>query len=212
MKALEDWVVAIHSAFARVYAVPITVLLLAVFISAVPCQARQDGAGGDEGVAGSVVIHAAPEAVFQAIKKSRYKEPQRRHVVSSTGNEVLLEESFISLPFVGDARCLYKEVEVANQRIDYRIVSSNQFKRFNGCWKLSPAEGGKSTLLELTSDVEMHLKVPFGKQLTRAHAKRDVIRRLTDIKESVEGAGAIQTGHCHRRYPARTAAAQQPAL
>jgi hypothetical protein len=55
-----------------------------------------------------------------------------------------------------------------------------------GAWELEPVDGGRSTRLKLSSYVEAYLKVPFSKQLTALGTKRDIKRRLQNIKQSVE--------------------------
>ncbi len=135
---------------------------------------------------GSIVVNAAPGQVFQAIKQSRYQEPDRRKVVSSDSNSAVLEEWFKGLPIIGDATCRYIETEKHNQRIDYKILSSDKFKAFDGAWELEPINEGRATKLKLSSYVEPNLKVPFAKQLAAHNTRRDIKRRLTNIKQSVE--------------------------
>lgn len=141
----------------------------------------------DGGFTGSVLVRGTPQEVFTAIQDSRSSE--RRKVLSISGNSVLLEEKFSDLPVIGQARCRYREVEVPHQRIDYQIVDSKQFKRFDGKWELCPVSGGKATMLKLTSCVDTYLKVPFSKRITDHGNKKDISRRLSDIKTRVEGAG-----------------------
>lgn len=141
----------------------------------------------DGGFTGSVLVRGTPQEVFTAIQDSRSSD--RRKVLSVSGNSVLLEEKFNDLPVIGQARCRYREVEVPHQRIDYQIVDSKQFKRFDGKWELCPISGGKATMLKLTSCVDTYLKVPFSKRITDHGNKKDISRRLSDIKTRVERAG-----------------------
>lgn len=138
----------------------------------------------DIGYTGSIVVNGTPERVFGAIKESRHTD--KRKVLSSKGNSVLLEETFFKLPIIGDAKCKYREIEVPHKRIDYEIVHSKQFKKFEGKWELCPVNGGKATLVKLTSIVEAYLKVPFARQLTDHNTKKDIKRRLVDIRKRVE--------------------------
>ena len=75
------------------------------------------------GYTGSIVVKGSPAVVFAAIQNSRNSE--RRKVVSSCGNCVVLEEKFASLPIIGAASCKYKEIEVPHKRIDYKIVETS---------------------------------------------------------------------------------------
>jgi len=150
----------------------------------VQAQCFEDDPAG--GVTGTITIKACPRLVFEAIQNSRYSDPSRR-VVSSEGNTVILEEKFPGLPIIGRAKCLYREVEVPNQRIDYSIIESEQFKAFNGAWELNPSHDGKTTTLRLTSRCDTFVTVPFKRQLQNAGTRKDIKRRLTAIKSAVEG-------------------------
>lgn len=142
------------------------------------------------GVTGTIMIKACPRLVFEAIQNSRYSDPDRR-VVSSEGNTVVLEEKFPGLPIIGRAKCLYREVEVPNQRIDYSIIESSQFRAFNGAWELNPSKDGKMTTLKLTSRCDTFVTVPFKRQIQNAGTRKDIKRRLTAIKNAVEGSAAL---------------------
>jgi len=164
---------------------PVALLLAALnFTSEAKAQSVCSTESG--ALTGSILIDASPSIVFDAIKKSRYQEPDRRKVLSIQGNRVLLEESFATLPIIGAATCRYEEVEVKNKRIDYSIVASRQFRKFEGAWELEPKENGSSTLLKLTSQVDTFITVPFKKQITHASTRKDIRRRLNNIKHSIE--------------------------
>jgi hypothetical protein len=124
--------------------------------------------------------------VFDAIKKSRYQEPARRKVVTADQKSCVLEENFKGLPVIGDVVCRYKEIEYGTQRIEYQILASDKFKAFDGAWELEPVQEGKATRLKLSSHVEPQLRVPFAKQITAMGTKKDIKRRLSHIKDSVE--------------------------
>lgn len=139
-----------------------------------------------DAISGSIVVNACPSLVFDAIKKSRYQEPARRKVVTSDQTSCVLEENFKGLPVLGDVVCRYKEVEVGIRRIEYQILTSDKFKAFDGAWELEPVQEGKATLIKLYSHVEPHIRVPFAKQITAMGTKKDIQRRLSHIKDSVE--------------------------
>lgn len=140
----------------------------------------------NEAITGSVVVNACPNVVFEAIKKSRYQDPGRRKVVQSDDKSAVLEESFKGLPILGDVNCRYKEVEYGQKRIEYQILTSDKFKSFDGAWELEPVQEGKATLLKLSSHVESQIRVPFAKQITAVGTRKDIRRRLHNIKDSVE--------------------------
>lgn len=139
-----------------------------------------------DAISGSIVVNATPTAVFNAIKKSRYQEPARRRVVTADTTSCVLEENFKGVPVLGDVVCRYKEIEVGVQRIEYQILTSDKFKAFDGAWELEPVQEGKATRLKLSSHVEPQMHVPFAKQLTAMGTKKDIKRRLSHIKDSVE--------------------------
>lgn len=175
------------SPFNRVRVVPVLVLtFLLSFLAAAPGFADCHRCHPDAQSL-TIVVNASPHQVFQAIKQSRYQEPERRKVIESDSSSAILEESFKNLPIIGDAMCRYKEIEVDNQRIDYQILSSDKFKQFIGAWELEPINNGTATRLKLSSYVEAHLKVPFWKQISAMGTKKDIRRRLNNIKQSVEG-------------------------
>ena len=166
--------------------IPYLVLVTFLTFSSLPAARAECRRLHEDAQSLSIVVNGSPHQVFQAIKQSRYQEPGRRKVVASDSSSAILEESFKNLPIVGDAICRYKETEILNERIDYQIMNSDKFKAFDGAWELEPLDGGKATRLKLSSYVESYLKVPFWKQLTAMNTKRDIKRRLNNIKQNVE--------------------------
>lgn len=172
----------------------------AVFLSTVTVASAQSICKSNHhkgGYTGSIVVKGSPAEVFAAIKNSRNSD--RRKIVSSCGNSVVLEEKFAALPIIGAASCKYKEVEVPHKRIDYSIVHSKQFKQFEGKWELIPVRDGKSTEVRLTSRVEAYIKVPFSKRITDHSTKRDIKRRLIDIKCRVESSSKRKISFAKRQ-------------
>ncbi|MBX3074476.1 SRPBCC family protein [Candidatus Obscuribacterales bacterium] len=170
--------------FARVkFAVVLCSVLTAISQSRAEADNFQPHA---DAISGSIVVNATPTAVFNAIKKSRYQEPARRRVVTADTTSCVLEENFKGVPVLGDVVCRYKEIEVGVQRIEYQILTSDKFKAFDGAWELEPVQEGKATRLKLSSHVEPQMHVPFAKQLTAMGTKKDIKRRLSHIKDSVE--------------------------
>ena len=168
----------------------VSTLYLVAAISTVSGAQAQEFSIGAKGITGSIVINSPPGAVFDAIKDSRYQDPRRRQVLQTQGNEVLLQENFMTIPVLGKATCCYKEVELPPSSIEYSLVKSAHFKKFEGKWELKPMHGGQSTLLKLTSDVDTFVAVPFKQQITAASTKKDIARRLKNIKIIVENHSA----------------------
>lgn len=158
-------------------------------VSAVGClvsPAMASGHAQDDSVFSKVVVSATPQAVYDAIRLQRQMDPARK-LVSYHGTEAMIDENFSGLPVIGQAKCLYKEVETSPGRVEYFLVSSDKFKRFEGCWTLTPCEGGKKTELRLSSYLETGVHVPFARQITNNSVKKDVLRRLGRVKVLAEG-------------------------
>lgn len=134
----------------------------------------------------SLIVKAKPYAVWEAIRGQRRKDKEHRKLISYHDNEATIEEQFPSLPIVGAATCLYKEYEVPLQRIDYRMVSSNQFKQFEGSWVLTPVDDGNNTLVNLSSRLDPGLRVPFWKEITKAATTKHIKERLSSVRHDAE--------------------------
>ena len=115
----------------------------------------------------------------------RQVDPARK-LVSYSGAEAVIDEDFSGLPVIGKAKCLYKEVETSPGRVEFFLVSSDKFKRFEGCWTLTPLDGGRKTALKLSSYLETGVHIPFARQITNCSVKKDVQRRLSRVKTLAE--------------------------
>src|SRR5262249_19896299 len=100
----------------------------------------------------STVIDAPCEIVWQALQQLRTLDSGRRKQISYENGEAVIEEAFLALPIVGEARCKYKECETPTSEIKYSLISSDKFKIFEGSWMLTP-EGDGKTKVRLTADV-----------------------------------------------------------
>lgn len=149
-------------------------------------------------VHGSIVVNADPESVWEIIKLTRSNNPERRKVVKSLDNEVILEEKFDGLPVIGKAMCTYKEVDTPCKRIDYALIQSDRFRAFEGTWELSPANNGKHTLVHLSTYLETGVNVPFAREITNHSVAKDIKRRLGDVKSQAEG--TVSNSHHHRHH------------
>lgn len=135
---------------------------------------------------GHLVVNATPREVYDSIIKLRLESENKIREVESKGNHCLIEEKFDNLPIIGKAYCVYKEVYTPYKLIEYSMVNSDKFKAFEGRWNISPANGGKHTMLTLTSFIDVDIKVPFAKQLTKIQTMSGVKRRLKAVKELSE--------------------------
>ena len=161
--------------------------LIALAITALVSPAMAAGNIQNESVFSTVMVSASPQAVYDAIKMQRQVDPARK-LVSYIGAEAVIDENFSGLPVIGNAKCLYKEVESSPDRVEFYLVSSDKFKRFEGCWTLTPMEGGRKTELKLSSYLETGVHVPFARQITNCGVRKDVLRRLDRVKNLAEAA------------------------
>jgi hypothetical protein len=170
------------------------VSLLWLTIAALVSPAMAAGNTHQDSVFSSVTVSASPKTVYDAIKMQRMVDPARK-LVSYAGAEAMIDENFSGLPVIGSAKCLYKEVESSPERVEYFLVQSDKFKRFEGCWTLTPVEGGRKTELKLSSYLETGVHVPFARQITNCSVKKDVLRRLGRVKVLAEASCTEITLH-----------------
>lgn len=147
-------------------------------------QANEEPAG--RGSFSSCVVNAKPEIVYNSIIKLREDSADTVKTLSHEGNECLIEETFDSLPIIGEAKCVYKEVYTPHKKIEYYMIRSAKFKAFEGKWMLHPTDDGEGTKLSLSSFVDVDLPVPFAKQLTSMTTMKGVKRRLKEVKANSE--------------------------
>lgn len=162
---------------ANLVGLALTILAIVVTPLAPAAQAR-----AHKPVEATMVIKAPPEEVFQLIQESRIKEPHRRKLISHENGVAVIEEKFDDLPIIGKTTCTYKEVETPGKKIEFTMVNSDKLKSFEGVWDLSPLDGGKATLVKLSSFSEPKLNVPFAREIACNSALKDVHRRLNNLK------------------------------
>lgn len=140
----------------------------------------------EKGVHSSIIIEASPKVVFEAIQHSRVLEPMRRKLVSHKENVAVIDEHFDDLPVIGSAACTYKEIEIPYSRIDFTLVDSQKLKTFEGSWELTPLKDGECTEVRLRTFSEPKIWMPFAKEASGPSIMKDIRRRLTTLKASVE--------------------------
>lgn len=132
-------------------------------------------------------ISAAPHVVWETVHEERKTDPDLAYskVLESKGNNSLLEQKFQLIPVVGTSVCVMKNSEVPGHRIDYSLVKSDRFKALEGTWIVSAVPDG-STILELSSYIDMGLPVPRG--MLEAVAGKKLASRLQNIRKMAEQA------------------------
>jgi hypothetical protein len=129
-----------------------------------------------------IIVKASPEEVYNAIIQLREDSQDSVKQLSHDANSCLLEETFPGLPFIGQVKCVYKEVYTPNKRIEYSLVRSDRFKAFEGCWLIRPTADGMATRLSLSSYVDVDFIIPFLKQITHVQTSIAVKERLQEVK------------------------------
>jgi hypothetical protein len=178
--------------------VSLVVAVLAFVIASSSVEAKSDtqgstpkvgGAGAESTQRGScheIVINATPEAVYKAIIQLREDSQDSVKQLSREANGYLLEETFPGLPFVGEVKCVYREVYTPFSCIEYSLVRSDRFRAFEGRWLIKPTEDGSATRLSLSSYVDVDIAIPFVKQITKVQTSGAVKERLQEVKKTCE--------------------------
>ncbi len=133
-----------------------------------------------------LVVNAPPKQVYESIIKLRLESNNKIREVENKGSTCLIEEKFDNLPVIGKAFCVYKETYIPYKIIEYSMVNSDKFKAFEGRWNIAPTNNGSHTMLTLTTYIDVDIKVPFAKQLTKIQTMSGVKRRLKAVKELSE--------------------------
>lgn len=156
-----------------------------------PCLA--DNIRNGDYVKESIIVKASPQEVFQFIQHLRNSDNKCRKLVSYHKGKAILEEHFLGLPLVGNATCVYQEVEVPFSRIDYSLISSDKFRNFDGHWYIEPVADSHKTKVELTSCIiDANIRVPFWRDISKLATIRHVRKRLSAIQELANGLHSSQ--------------------
>jgi hypothetical protein len=144
-----------------------------------------------DGVKAGILVHANPKFVYQSIRNQRVDDPGDAKELSRVDDEIVVEETFCKLPVIGSAICTYKETYLPYSAVDYKLVSSNRFKSFEGSWTLRPENGGIDTFVQLSAFIDTGLNLPFARQITNFATMRDVKERLIFVKHTAERAAKL---------------------
>lgn len=137
-----------------------------------------------ESCSASMVVNAPLQTVWDALRTERTNDPKHRRVISASGGDFVVEETFEHLPVVGDAVCTYKEHEIPMSKLQYQMISSDKLKTFEGVWELSPA-GNNQTNLKLSSRTDTGIDMPFSRNITRNATIKYISKKLADIQNIV---------------------------
>jgi hypothetical protein len=149
-------------------------------------EAAETKGSGKADAESSVLIKASPRTVWKAIKLQRTQDPEIAfsRVLEDNGENSLLEQKFSNIPFLGSVTAVTKQHVQVNKHIDYSLVRSDKFKALEGAWDLTPVNGGRETMLNLRSHLD--IGIPFSGMFIRATAQKKLNRRLGQVKEIAE--------------------------
>jgi hypothetical protein len=145
----------------------------------------------NKAVTESLKIDATPQAVFQAIQGYRTSSFHHRKLLSYDGKSALVDEQLEGVPVLGSVHCTWVEKEVPYQRIDYTMLKSDKFVSGSGSYVIL-AHGSDSVTLELSSEVDSGVRIPFAKEIGSMAARKDMKLRLQQIKRLSETAKIAQ--------------------
>ena len=132
----------------------------------------------------SIVIKAPPEAVWSSMLEQRKHDPELKYSkVLAVGRPSTVEQKYVFPSLFGTATCVINLVEHPGQRIDYKLVSSEDFKTWEGSWIITPGPNGE-TKLELSSFIE--LDAPIPRRILNMMVETKLKRNLAVVKNLAE--------------------------
>ena len=134
-------------------------------------------------VAAHITIDAPVDVVWRTVHIERDAAPNLIYnkLVKSDNNESVFEQKWNVIPFVSRTTCVMDEKDFPEERIEFKLLKSDQFKTMDGAWVFTPTNEGKSTLLELTARLE--LRRTSSKTLVKLIARRKMTQRLEHVKK-----------------------------
>jgi hypothetical protein len=157
----------------------------AVLIISMAFADAQPSLAKDQAVISTILINAAPQVVWSAIKDPRSGEAFHRRIVSSNIKGAVVEEKFAGIPVLGETTCLIsEETEVPFKEIDFSLLRSDKLKQFKGSWTLLSSADGRQTNITLTTFCDSG--IPFSRDITNATISKNQRLRLEDLKELAE--------------------------
>jgi hypothetical protein len=159
---------------------------LALLSSFAPQSQAAERPSGKADATASILINATPRTVWKAIHVERTQNPEVEYskIVEDNGNVKMLEQKFTNIPIFGSVTAVTRQVEETNKHIDYSLVKSDKFKALEGAWDLTPVNGGRQTMLQLQSHVD--IGVPFSGIFIKSTAQKKLNRRLAHVKTLAE--------------------------
>lgn len=137
-------------------------------------------------VSAHITIDAPVDLVWKTVHVERDAAPNLvyNRLVKSENNESIFEQKWSVIPFVSRTTCVMDEKDFPEERIEFKLLKSDEFKTMAGAWVFTPINEGKSTLLELTARLE--LRRLSSKAVVKMIARRKMIQRLEHVKKLCE--------------------------
>ena len=143
----------------------------------------------------STTIKASPEIVWRMVHEERQHDPDIGYtkILEQSEHECKLEQQFKFIPILGTSVCVTEQKEIPFERIDYKLLKSDHFKEMEGCWTFASADNGRSTVLCLSSHLDLGLPVP--KFMMNSISTKKLEKRLAHIKELSENVRPVAVVH-----------------
>ena len=136
------------------------------------------------GVREEVLINATPNVVWKSMQEQRKMDPDSAYVkpISQDGAPVVEQKFVFPSPF-GNAECVLHLNETTAERVDFKMVSSEDLKAMEGSWILTPTDDGH-TKLSLSTFVEPNMCLP--RMITNGIVSHRSKRNLSMVKKLAE--------------------------
>lgn len=145
--------------------------------------AKQSQEKHRNGVYEEIQINAPPHVVWKSMQEQRKIDPDSKFVRPATRNgQSIVEQKFCFPSPFGDAECVLGLEDKINERVDFKLLESEDLKAMEGSWTLTPTEDGKGTKLGLSSYVEPYMMVP--RMLTNGIISHKAKHNLNMVKKS----------------------------
>lgn len=125
-----------------------------------------------------IVIKAPPGTVWLGILEQRKHDTELKYCkeLSNSEKQKLVEQKFIFPSILGDTECILHLSETPGERIDFRLHESEDLKKMEGSWILTPINNGQATKLSLSSYVVSNDPIPriVTNSIIRGKTKRNL--------------------------------------
>jgi len=144
-----------------------------------------------DGVHEEILIKASPQIVWKSMMEQRKLDPDSQYCkAAAEGTKQVVEQKFVFPSPFGDAECTLHLCETVGQRVDFRLIESEDLKKMEGSWTLTPQNDGKCTRLGLSSYVEPNMSIP--RMLTNVVISHKAKKNLDMVKKLAEKSAGVR--------------------